>query len=119
MTKHPIPSAALAALVGGAFAQEVELTYLVDSSPDTVAVAEALAEAYMEAHPEVSIEVEQRPGGAEGDTLIKTRLATGEMADVFLYNAGSLFQALNPTEALEPWTTCRRWRACSTAASRW
>ncbi|MBP1805261.1 ABC transporter substrate-binding protein [Rubellimicrobium aerolatum] len=103
---RPIPSAALAAalmaLAGGAWAQEVELIYLVDNSPDTVAVAEALAAAYMEQHPEVSIEVEQRPGGAEGDNLIKTRLATGEMADVFLYNAGSLFQALNPTETLEP-----------------
>jgi len=67
-----------------------------------VAVPEALAAAYMEAHAEVSIEVEQRAGGAEGDNIIKTRLATGEMADVFLYNAGSLFQALNPTEMLEP-----------------
>ena len=106
MTRQLLPSAALAAALvpfaGGAWAQEVELTYLVDNAPDAVAVAEALAEAYTAAHPEVSIEVEQRPGGAEGDNVIKTRLATGEMADVFLYNAGSLFQAINPTQTLEP-----------------
>ena len=51
---------------------------------------------------------EIRPGGAEGDNLIKTRLATGEMEDVFLYNSGSLFQALNPDQTLvnlddQPW----------------
>ena len=104
-----MPSAALAlalsTLAGGAFAQEVELTYLTGGdTPDAVAVAEALAAAYMEQNPDVSIEIETRPGGAEGDNLIKTRLATGEMADVFFYNSGSLFQALNPEETLEPLT---------------
>ncbi len=107
MTKQLIPSAALAAalatLAGSAGAQEaVELTFLVDTDPGIVAVVEALTAAYTEQHPEVSFEIEQRPGGAEGDNIVKTRLATGEMADVFLYNAGSLFQALNPTETLEP-----------------
>ena len=39
---------------------------------------------------------------------MKTRLATGDMDDVFLYNSGSAFQALNPTQNLvdltnEPW----------------
>ena len=107
MTKHLIPSAALAAalvtVAGSAWAQEaVELTFLVDTDPGIVAVVEALTAAYTEQHPEVTFEIEQRPGGAEGDNIVKTRLATGEMADVFLYNAGSLFQALNPTETLEP-----------------
>ena len=32
--------------------------------------------------------------------MIKTRLATGEMADIFQYNSGSLFQALRPTQTL-------------------
>ncbi len=39
-----------------------------------------------------------RPGGTDGDNIIKTRLATGEMTDVFRYNTGSLFQAINPTD---------------------
>ena len=40
------------------------------------------------------------PSGTEGDNLTKTRLATGEMADMFWYNSGSLFQALNPDQTL-------------------
>ena len=51
-------------------------------------------------NPDIKIEIETRPGGSEGDNLVKTRLATGEMTDVFLYNAGSLFQALNPPQNL-------------------
>jgi raffinose/stachyose/melibiose transport system substrate-binding protein len=94
----------LALAAGGALAQEVDLTYLIGTTPDALAVAEALAAVYMERNPDVSIQIESRPGGAEGDNLIKTRLATGEIADVFFYNSGSLFQALNPTETLEPLT---------------
>jgi raffinose/stachyose/melibiose transport system substrate-binding protein len=48
----------------------------------------------------VTFEIEQRPGGAEGDNMVKTRLATGEMADIFQYNSGSLFHALRPTQTM-------------------
>ena len=53
-------------------------------------------------NPNVTFETETRPGGGEGDNLVKTRLATGEMTDIFWYNTGSLFQALNPTESIGP-----------------
>ena len=79
---------------------ETTLTYLVDQAPDVVAAAEALTKAFHEKNPDITIEIEQRPGGAEGDNIIKTRLSTGEMTDIFLYNSGSLFQALNPTKTL-------------------
>jgi raffinose/stachyose/melibiose transport system substrate-binding protein len=54
------------------------------------------------------LQVEIRPGGTEGDNVIKTRLATGDMADLFMYNTGSLLQALNPERSIadltnEPW----------------
>jgi raffinose/stachyose/melibiose transport system substrate-binding protein len=78
----------------------VTLTMLIDSSPDTVAQTEALTEAYIEKDPGVEFEIEQRPGGSEGDNIVKTRLATGEMADIFQYNSGSLFQALRPTQTM-------------------
>ncbi len=48
----------------------------------------------------MSFDIEERPGGADGDNIVKTRLATDEMADVFFYNSGSLLQALNPSESL-------------------
>lgn len=90
----------IAATGGNAFAEE--LTLLVDNSSDTVAIAEALTAAYSEMHPDVTFTVETRPGGSEGDNIVKTRLATGEMTDVFLYNSGSLLQALRPARTLEP-----------------
>ncbi|GAB4580164.1 MAG: extracellular solute-binding protein [Anaerolineales bacterium] len=81
-------------------AEPVTLTYLVDDSEANQASAKALAEAYMALHPNVTITVESRPGGTEGDNIVKTRLATGEMTDIFWYNSGSLLQALNPSETL-------------------
>ncbi len=87
-------------IASAGLAQEVTLTMLIPTNPATVAQTDALTAAYTELHPEVTFEIEQRPGGAEGDNMIKTRLATGEMADIFQYNSGSLFQALRPTQSL-------------------
>ncbi len=103
MTRTYIPSAVLAAaisLIAGMAMAEVDLSFLVDNAPATVAGAQALVDAYEAKNPDVKIDIEQRPGGADGDNIIKTRLATGEMSDIFLYNSGSLFQAMNPTKTL-------------------
>lgn len=79
---------------------DVTLTYLVDDSQASQDMTHALAEAYQALHPNVTIEIESRPGGTEGDNVVKTRLATDEMTDIFFYNAGSLLQALQPAETL-------------------
>ena len=93
--------AAAALSVGtAAMAEEVTLSMLIDSSADTVASTDALTAAYTAKHPDVTFEIEQRPGGAEGDNMVKTRLATGEMADIFQYNSGSLFHALRPPQTM-------------------
>ena len=91
-----------------AAAEPVTLTYLVDDTEATQARAKALTDAYTALHPEVTFEIETRPGGTDGDNIVKTRLSTGEMTDIFWYNSGSLLQALNPNESLvdvsgEPW----------------
>lgn len=92
---------ALALLMSGASAQEkVTLTYLVDNGLSAQAVAEAMVAAFEAKNPNIDIEIESRPGGGDGDNIVKTRLATGEMTDVFIYNAGSLFQAINPVQNL-------------------
>lgn len=80
------------------------LSFLIDNGPQSVAVAEAWVAAFTEQNPDVTIDIEVRPGGGEGDNIVKTRLATGAMADVFFYNSGSLFQALNATQNLLPLT---------------
>lgn len=103
-------SAGLVLALGLATAAEaqVTLTYLIDDNPTNLATAEELKAAFEAANPDIKIEIETRPGGGEGDNIVKTRLATGEMTDVFRYNAGSLFQALNPPQTMldltdEPW----------------
>jgi raffinose/stachyose/melibiose transport system substrate-binding protein len=79
---------------------KVELSFLVDNTETTVAAADALVAAFEADNPNITIEVETRPGGADGDNLVKTRLQTGEMTDVFWYNSGSLLQALAPEKTL-------------------
>ena len=94
------PEATEPAATEPAAAEPVTLTYLVDDSEATQTSAKALADAYTALHPNVTIEIESRPGGTEGDNIVKTRLATGEMTDIFWYNSGSLLQALNPSDTL-------------------
>ena len=93
-------AAVLAAGTGSAWA--VELTLLHDNRPEQVASFEALVKAYTEANPDITMDIETRPGGGEGDNIVKTRLATEEMTDIFFYNSGSLFQAIKPSRNMVP-----------------
>ena len=60
----------------------------------------AYKESFEKANPDITVKLESRPGGADGDNLVKTKLSTGDMADVFWYNSGSLLQALSPERNL-------------------
>jgi raffinose/stachyose/melibiose transport system substrate-binding protein len=44
----------------------------------------------------IKSEIEIRMGGAEGETIVKTRLAAGDMADIFIFNTGSKINDINP-----------------------
>ena len=79
-----------------AAAKKVTLTFLIDnqSALDGIKAVTAAAEKKLN----ISITIDLRPGGAEGDNVVKTRLATGDMDDLSYYNSGSLFQALNPPQ---------------------
>ena len=89
---------------GGDEGGGVTLRFLVDNSDDTVKVAEQLAKDFAAANAGITVKVETRPQGGEGDNLVKTRLSTGDMSDVFMYNSGSLFQAIKPEQNLVPLT---------------
>ncbi|WP_210480178.1 ABC transporter substrate-binding protein [Naasia sp. SYSU D00948] len=78
----------------------VTLSILIPSDEATVTTFDALIEEFEKQNPDITVETETRPGGAEGDNIVKTRLSTGEMNDLFQYNSGSLFQALNPDQTL-------------------
>ncbi|MPZ84901.1 MAG: extracellular solute-binding protein [Actinophytocola sp.] len=79
---------------------KLTLTFLIDNSDAGVKQAEGLATAFTAKHPDIEVDVEVRPQGGEGDNIVKTRLSTGDMTDVFQYNSGSLLQALKPKESL-------------------
>ena len=80
--------------------EKVKLSLLVDNSQDSINIGEALIKAFTGKYPHIEIELETRPQGSEGDNFVKTRLATGDMNDIFFYNSGSLLQALNPEQNL-------------------
>ena len=72
------------------------LTVLVDA--DTAAEGyEAVFAAATEKYG-VKFDIETRVGGSDGDNLVKTRLASGDIPDLTLYNCGAKLFALNPTE---------------------
>ena len=61
----------------------------------------ALTEAYTALHPNVTFDLEIPPvPGEEVPNLVQTRLATGEMNDIFYFNSGALIQPLNPSQTL-------------------
>ena len=76
-------------------AEKQTLTLMVGNTGTTL---EALKNVAAEAEKKlnIAIEFDIKPDGTEGDNLVKTRLATGDMDDLLVYNTGSLLQALNP-----------------------
>jgi raffinose/stachyose/melibiose transport system substrate-binding protein len=78
------------------------ITYLYGNDAASATLNQALIKAFEAKNPDVHVKSDTRPGGTDGDNIVKTRLSTGEMADVFNYNSGSLFQALNPDDKLAP-----------------
>lgn len=77
-------------------AQTTELQLLIDNQTNLVSL-KAVAAAFT-AKTGIKVTFDLRPGGADGDNIVKTRLASGDMDDLSYYNTGSLFQALNPSK---------------------
>lgn len=73
-----------------------ELTMLVDT--DITSAGFEAVSALAEEKIGIKVTLETRPGGADGDNVVKTRLASGDMADLCAYNSGALLNALNPSE---------------------
>ena len=79
---------------------KVEISFLTQNDDTNVAVGNALIAAFEKDNPGITVKLDTQPAGTEGDNLMKTKLSTGEMSDVFFYNSGSLLQALNPDQTL-------------------
>lgn len=76
-------------------AEPVTLTLLIDKDAQLDALNALIAA--IETKYNIKTEIELRPGGSDGDNVVKTRIATGDMTDLIAYNSGSLLQALDPT----------------------
>lgn len=100
VVKYALTGAGIVGLMSSVAFAETTVTFLIGNDPNTIKIADALEAAYETANPDINIDIEIRPAGAEGDNIVKTRLATGEMEDVFLYNTGSLLMALRPEQTL-------------------
>jgi raffinose/stachyose/melibiose transport system substrate-binding protein len=87
---------------GSSSAASTTITFLTGSTDTDVASAKSVIKAFQAANPNITVKNDTRPGGSEGDNLVKTRLATGDMAEVFIYNNGSLLQAIKPEQNLTP-----------------
>jgi raffinose/stachyose/melibiose transport system substrate-binding protein len=74
------------------------ITFLIDNQTQIDGI-KAVADGF-EKKENIMVEIETRPGGSEGDNIIKTRLATGDMTDLVWNNSGSQLQALNPEQNL-------------------
>lgn len=46
----------------------------------------------------IKVDIEYTVAGTDTDNLIKTRLSTGDLADVLVYSPGALLMTLNPSE---------------------
>ena len=95
---------------GGASGDTVTLNWFMGAGvPDDIATAEQLAEDFNAANPGIEVVVDASgPEGTELDNMVKTRLSTNDMPDLFWYNSGALMRALNPDQQLlnvggEPW----------------
>lgn len=88
--------------------EKVEISVLVPNAGPIEQVTTPMIAAFEKANPNIKVSVAFHPGGAEGDNLIKTKLATDDMEDAFFYIGGSLMMALNPDQTLtdlsdQPW----------------
>ncbi|MCU1552441.1 MAG: extracellular solute-binding protein [Glaciihabitans sp.] len=94
---------------GGGSGDASQITFLAGGNdPVAIKTAKDLVAGFEKKYPKINVKVNTRPAGTDGDNIIKTKLSTGTMEDVFFYNSGSLFQALHPERTMvdlssQPW----------------
>lgn len=76
---------------------ELSVLWVGDGSLDGIQAVSDEAEKQLG----IKVDIENLGGGEDADNVVKTRLASGDMADILCYNTGSLFTALNPSEYFE------------------
>ena len=78
--------------------EDIVISYIIDRDTEQSGFR-AIMDAFT-AQTGIRFEEELRPGGAEGETILKTRFATDDAPDMIWFNSGSLLATLNPAENL-------------------
>ena len=84
---------------GGTSEEPRELSLLVDTTNAANEGFLAIVD-LAEEELNMTINVETRPAGTEGDNVVKTRLASGDMADLCVYNSGCTSERDQPVRVL-------------------
>lgn len=79
---------------------KVTISYLTGTDGTDVTMAHDLITAFEKANPNITVKLDAISAGGSADNDVKTKLSTDTMSDVFHYNSGSLFQALNADSKL-------------------
>ncbi|MFJ7995707.1 ABC transporter substrate-binding protein [Streptomyces sp. NPDC096310] len=77
-----------------------ELTINVANTATDLSAMDALSKAFVKKNPGVKIDVEPRPQGTDGESVVKTRLNSGDLGDLMMYNSGALLGDINPDRNL-------------------
>lgn len=93
---------------GGGSTGKVSITFLTQNDTNSTKAGHDYVAAFEKKYPDITVKLNTQPAGSEGDNLMKTKLSTDTMEDVFNYNDGSLLQALGPDQRLvnlsdQPW----------------
>jgi len=93
---------------GGSSDGKVSISFLTQNDATTTKAGKDFVAAFEKKYPNITVKLTTQPAGSEGDNLMKTKLSTDTMEDVFNYNDGSLLQALGPDQRLvdlsdQPW----------------
>lgn len=88
--------------LGGGDEEGVTIRLTNFNTEDAVEYSNLLIEGFEAENPGITVELDTIPAGSEGDNVIKTRLSSGDMTEVFAYNSGSLLQAIRPDDFLVP-----------------
>jgi raffinose/stachyose/melibiose transport system substrate-binding protein len=89
-----VAGAPVLALAENAPMRDITLTYIIDRDTDQTGTKAVMAR--FTEMTGIKFEEELRPGGAEGETILRTRFATGDAPDFIWFNAGSLLATLDP-----------------------
>jgi raffinose/stachyose/melibiose transport system substrate-binding protein len=76
------------------------ISFLTQNGPQNIKYTRQYIAAFEKKYPDIVVKMNTMPGGSESDNITKTKLSTGNMDDVFYYNAGSLLRALDPDKTL-------------------